>query len=754
MKKLVCTTLAACIFTTIGVPAFALGVDALPNLPTDVTNTNVVKDGANMNITVGGGQAGAVDTIIWKDYNIGKDATVNYEFTNHNQTSINKVDVGGGLSQIYGKITNSSSCVGGAACGYEATSKVFLLNPNGILFGNTANVNLNSFTVSTFDLKQDETDPNKFIFEKTNDSTSNYNLLEVIDTKNMSEEEINNNLKTDPDNKIYSVMRGEKIYVYQDLKPIAIMNEAKIHGDKAVGIVGDTIFTYKGSLISTSTTPNYNPNDAGVFQDTYGDVKLVTADGVTFQYYANGGIDQIPKKTDANGKLTPEFKYSSDQMMISLNGDIDAGQIDIQNRSTNDASLLNISGSTLKATKAVKGAEGSIYLTSNNNIIMGNAELETLNADGAETRVKDADAEELLGTIRILSQNKVSIGSSNLSAVDDVTIKSANNDVVVDASIINAIKDAQIEAINVASVQNNSNIKANNISLIGNKIQVYGSELEATNDVNINAYERVWLSDSFDEVGNKVKDTTIKAGNNLNIVAAYGADGGPYKGSIQLTDVTLNASKINMGAEENITGSADLTNSKTQMAAINDINLNLKGVGDRQNGLVATAGNDMTLTTDGTLSVSSLISGNNMTLTANEIIAGEDLTTNHLRVDGDSADRSYIQVGGKFNSTPRYKVTDSADLTPDGLYNQRHHIYYGSAETPEKILLVNKLPAPAQPIEPTPLPNVNDDQASMLNKLPQQPQSIKPSNNITDGRTMFLDVFAAASQIEIDDEEE
>ena len=49
---------------------------------------------------------------------------------------------------------------------------------------------------------------------------------------------------------------------------------------------------------------------------------------------------------------------------------------------------------------------------------------------------------------------------------------------------------------------------------------------------------------------------------------------------------------------------------------------------------------------------------------------------------------------------------------------------------------------------------VSDEQAAMLNKLPRQPESMSNVTNIADGRTTFVDVFAAASQIEIVEDEE
>ena len=86
-----------------------------------------------------------------------------------------------------------------------------------------------------------------------------------------------------------------------------------------------------------------------------------------------------------------------------------------------------------------------------------------------------------------------------------------------------------------------------------------------------------------------------------------------------------------------------------QLKAGYDIDMTVANAGNRENGLVAEAGNNMTLTTDGTLSVSSLISANDMTINANKVIAGLPYT-NEEKLPVDNSERSYIEVGGTFNS--------------------------------------------------------------------------------------------------------
>ena len=154
MKRILSTALTAGLLTLSLVPAAFASIDAnvLPQLKGTPENGVVTQQGNNgLNVKVNGAE-GTVGKFNWQTFNVGSEANVNFEFSAHNQTSLNIVDANGGMSQIYGKLTNS----GCSNCGYDGTGKVILLNPNGILFGETANVNLNSFTAAGFNGTYDE----------------------------------------------------------------------------------------------------------------------------------------------------------------------------------------------------------------------------------------------------------------------------------------------------------------------------------------------------------------------------------------------------------------------------------------------------------------------------------------------------------------------------------------------------------------------------------------------------------------------
>ena len=431
MKKLLSTTIAVGIFASMSItPVLAdVSASALPSLDSAI-NADVTTNGNNMNIQIQGGQGG-VGTLNWGTYNIGKDASVNYEFSAHNQTALNKVNAAGGISQIYGKIT-SSGCAG---CGYDATGKVILVNPNGVLFGDSANVNLNSFTVTNMDAIYD----------------ANSKQLQLVAGEN----------------------QGDFGIVVQD--------GAKIHGAKNVTFAGNNITLYKGSKITTDTVAN-------VGDTAYGKVKLVTADGVNFTYYNNGAINKISDQ-----------QVSADKMLISVNGEITSGNIDIRNYSDNVGSELNLKNATLKAVKAEKGNDGNIWLTANNKIITEGATLKT-------TNLTTAAAERAGGNVQILAGKKVSIGSSNINAVGNVDITSQDYQVVIDGTTIAAAKDVNVTASDIASVQNNSNISAKNIKVKGNKrAQVVESELNA-DAIEITG-DDVWFDNAYLRANNSIKAT-------------------------------------------------------------------------------------------------------------------------------------------------------------------------------------------------------------------------------------------------------
>ncbi len=737
MRKLLSTAVAVGVFasTTIMPAAFAgVAVDALPTIKDaahDVVNAQVTTQGKNMNVKLTEG-AGTVSTVNWETYNIGKEATVNYEFTGHNQTSINKVNAAGGLSQIYGKITDS----GCYNCGYEASGKIILLNPNGVLFGEGANVNVNSFTVSTMD----------GTFDK------NQNTMKFT--------------------------KGAQ----QNNYGIVVENNAKIRGDKNVAFATDNVTMYEGSQISTNTAKN-------VGDYAYGKVKIVTSDGVNFEYYNNGAIKDIK-----------DAQTSTDKMFISLNGKIDSGHIDIRNYSTNTGSEINLKGANLKATKAEIGNDGNIWLTSYNKIVSEHSVYDAdKDVDFASNKKMSLGDDTLkAGRNIVLASNTDDVGvdHSNLTATGDIKITADNTASVQNGAVLNGT-NIDIKANKTsAQVVNNSQVTATkdiNITSDGEYAWVDGSPLKAGQDINIKANKgyltlnnatltaqrdvnlasQKTIGDSNFTGSTAVNATTGKVALNSTAESVILSDTAKFKPATTLDltaaknvelryngDLTTEKTNINAGKdvwltskEGNVTvkdstkflaaehiyiqgkkdvkteGTVNMNGIQTNLKAGNDVNVTLDGVGEKAKGLIAEAGNDMNITTTGTLSVSSLVSGNNMTLTADRVIAGLPYTDKQKLPGDPTSDRSYIEVGGEFTSNvtnDNYQITESGDRTDDGLWNRKHHIEYGD----EKILLVNKRPVDNKVTDPDLGPQDNSDDRGIVKpgSVPTAPEPSKPQD--------------------------
>ena len=715
MRKLLSTAVLIGVIGSASLTSSVMADISATTLPSlnSATNADVTRTDSTMNIQITGGQ-GSLGTLNWNSYNVGSDATVNYEFSAHNQTALNKVAATGGLSQIYGRIT-SSGCSG---CGYEGTGKVILLNPNGVFFGTGANVDLNSFTVSTMD----------GVYNK--------------DTKTLS---LTRNTASP-----YGII---------------VQQGANIHGDKNVTFASDNVKIYNGSKISTDTIAN-------VGDTAYGKIKIVTSDGVNFNYYNNGAVKSIDGiKTTAdkmtinvNGELTSGHidirNYSSNaDSEVNLNGAalkavkaIKGNDGNIWLTASNQITVDNSTLETQNATGAASVAGGNISLIADKKASVKNSTLKSVGDIEVISNKADSvvDSSNLTadGDIRITAANIASAQnnstlnaknitinggkraqavSSNLTASNDVNLISAGDLVWTNGATINAGRDVNATATNGYIYAQNSNYNATrNVNLTSKdsitSARLAGTTFKAGNNVNVKSTDESILltgTEQFQPTGKlnldakkhiEIKKSDDLTTQNVNLKAGENVYLTSTEGNVNVKNTTTfeSAKKIYISGAKNVTttNTVDMNNIQTNINAGNNINVKLSNVGNRQNGVIAQAGDNLTIETPGTLSVSSLISGKDMKIKANRVIAGLPYTTEQ-KLNNDY-ERSYIEVGGEFTSevtNDNYDVTLSGDPTPDYVYNRRHHIQYGEDE---KILLVNKRLRPADPTTEPTIPGIND----------------------------------------------
>lgn len=107
--------------------------NALPQGWNSIThNHEITSGGLEMNITQSDGNG----VIKWDSFNVGGSATVNFKGPETGYNTLNYVNVGGGMSQIYGTINANNN------------GNIFIVNPAGVQIGNSAQINVGSLYVS------------------------------------------------------------------------------------------------------------------------------------------------------------------------------------------------------------------------------------------------------------------------------------------------------------------------------------------------------------------------------------------------------------------------------------------------------------------------------------------------------------------------------------------------------------------------------------------------------------------------------
>ena len=136
-----CHALATALFSI----AYSYDAVSAPPAPNALPTAGVITSGAATINTVGSAmrldQSTQNAIINWGSFNIGSQASVDFKMPNSTSSVLNRVSATGGLSQIYGKLT--------------ANGQVYLINPNGILFGQGAVVNVNSLVASSLNISDD-----------------------------------------------------------------------------------------------------------------------------------------------------------------------------------------------------------------------------------------------------------------------------------------------------------------------------------------------------------------------------------------------------------------------------------------------------------------------------------------------------------------------------------------------------------------------------------------------------------------------
>ena len=614
--------------------AFAIDAGTLPDLNNSI-NGSVTTDGNRMDVTVQGG-AGAVGQFDWNSFNVGKDGHVNFGFTNNSQTSLNRVLASGGLSQIYGKLTNS--CAGADCSSYMGTGKVILINPNGIMFGAGSTVDLNSFTATTFDLKGA-----KNIKDMTAEELQAY--------KNQINVQANG-LPADMVTNAQFVRDG----VLKTTDGAAVTLEgSNFNIDKSLGLAGDNVVVYKDSLIKTNLDYNYGGGqDPSKHNQSFSNVRIVTGDGVNFTYELNGYIKGHQAVKNNDSTITNNINVE--------NSSIDSGAVYVENAGAKEGSDINIKKSVIKGYKLVQGDYGDIIIKGQNDVNVEDTHLETINTykkSNPDVNTYNKNG----GRIAITAGNNVNLKNSKVETAfagqsfngstvrgqnaGDISIKAENKDVNIENTNLHAKGNLTVDAQNGSIAAKDSTLRARN----------YSSQDEGAQNllkkVLLTAKDKITLDNTYSESSDY---TTVKADNidvknnsamhsnkNINM---YGKD-------TTIADSTLQYNGLNFVEDENVLNNVTISGT----TAFND-----------------RTSNNLKLTTNGNLTIdnNSLLKRGFSALINNDTLDAEVTLDNAVNHDSIALESTKGKVTIKNNSDIK---TNTGDITATALDSTNGEVF-------------------------------------------------------------------------------
>lgn len=525
--------------------AFAIDVNNATPSVNDVQSANgaVWTEGDTTHVDVRGG-AGTVGQFDWKDFNVGKNKNVDFGFTANGQTSLNRV-LGGNMSYIYGKLYSSSRTMDGkvSACDNCAnTSKVILINPAGMLFGNGSSVNLNSFVASTYDVKGAQ-NLKDFSTQAARDAYVN-NLWNIAGSPIEANGEhgvqfVANDNMVDGTGFLTGDGTGQR------LASIVVEGQSDIYADKSLALVGNRIEVKGGSTLRThfNNTPNFN---SSTNSQNLGNVKLVTGDGVTFTYSTAGNIVGNSATTKTHKQTGQKYGISITDSMVK-SGDIliyNGGNATTES-GANLNTAIDIENSGIWSKKLTNRTDGNIAIQSKTgDINIKKSNIVTQNAQQGDDAYATKD--EIRGNITI----KASKGNINITDSQVRTADSTKNNTTTAKNSGNITIEATKGSVNLKQESNamNGQYWAKTGVVAAGILTV-----KAGQDVNINGYNEILaLGDKNINSDNEInREIDITAGNNIN-----------------LTNTFLNSKDIGLEAKNSLTSTGSTIQATNNLSAI------------------------------------------------------------------------------------------------------------------------------------------------------------------------------------------
>ncbi|MBP5098218.1 filamentous hemagglutinin N-terminal domain-containing protein [Pseudomonas protegens] len=606
----------------------------------------------------------------WKDFNVQTGQSVTFNQPTNTSIALNRV-IGVNGSMIMGTI--------------NANGQVFLVNPNGVVFGNNAQVNVGGLVVSTQGIGNEQFNAGNYQFSGTSKArVVNLGKITAADGGSvalLAADVLNNGTITAQNGRV-ALGAGEAFTVSFDGNNLldlqidsAALNALVANGGLLKADGGHVLMTAKSAGAMTQTVVNNTgtieantlSQKAGRITLDGGDVGMVNVDGALLANASDegnggvietrGGMTWVQKNarvsTQANNGQTGTWKIESEQ--VAIGGPLAYFGINHGDTLSRNLATTNIE---LASSKGDVVVDGAINWSSGNQLTLSAAKDIQLNgnltANGAKARA------ELNANGRIELKGKVQLTGSDsslgLNHGADLTL-GKNSQVTLSGS--GAGFDANGAKYEV--IQNAAQLQAIDKRLDGR--YVLGAALNGSGSLtSIGGADT--FTGVFNGLGNTISGFTVNSnGGNGGLFASSSGSISNFK----LASLTVKGPANNEGAS----AVGGLVGSNTgSISNVQASNLQVRALDDQDNQIGALVGINHGGSIEGS-SVSGSVAGNTSTSAAGGLVGLNtgSVSNSHanVRVGGSMGGQAPVGMGGLVGINQGGSIADSSSSGMIGL---------------------------------------------------------------------------------------
>ncbi|MDJ0625936.1 MAG: filamentous hemagglutinin N-terminal domain-containing protein [Candidatus Caenarcaniphilales bacterium] len=637
--------LATVLFSLTSSPALSIEANSLPTGFKSVAGNVQFSQGAN---TLDINTSSNSSIVNYQNFNIGQNAQVNFKLPGKTSVILNRV-IGDSTSQIMGSLNSNGN--------------VFLVNPNGILFGQSAQINTNSLLASTLSISDEDFLSGNYHFEQRSNPAALINKGQIVVTDGGSVtllgSVVENHGTINAPKGTVNFAVGEKISVSlengitmdinidESLKgkideyQQAILNTGNIKADG--GII--KLEAKLADAFYTSVINNEGLIWAEGLKDSNGVIELVAKSDKRNAITSNSGNLSVYNSHGSGGKIKVlgDGVQIIDESKIKASGKTGGGEILLggdykgENYEIHNSELTYVGENVSIEADAIESGNGGKVITWANDrtIFNGNISVKggLTSGNGGFTETsgekelsvgKNANVNALAPKGKagdwLLDPQNITIqagGPDSPSLAQLANSTDTTSNFIIDSSVI---EGAEANVILEASegITFSDDIFMNNIGV--------GLTANAGRDINVNSTISTFLGDIKLNA-----DADLNGTGNINIASS--ADVNALGESLELTGNTINVNSSSTLGGENISINAEQSLINGTLIATDQLLINSNNSTINSQGLLL--GKDVTINTSDTTMVNGFISAqsqatiNSDTLTVNSLgqIDGQNVKT-------------------------------------------------------------------------------------------------------------------------------